>query len=86
MADYDYDIGVLGGGSAGLTVTAGAAQAAPIGWGPEPVLTTTFPRSLAVAKARLAEPPRSAQLPELAASGPLSLPSLRRVGLRRFFF
>jgi pyruvate/2-oxoglutarate dehydrogenase complex dihydrolipoamide dehydrogenase (E3) component len=26
MADYDYDIGVLGGGSAGLTVTAGAAQ------------------------------------------------------------
>jgi pyruvate/2-oxoglutarate dehydrogenase complex dihydrolipoamide dehydrogenase (E3) component len=26
MAGYDYDIGVLGGGSAGLTVTAGAAQ------------------------------------------------------------
>jgi pyruvate/2-oxoglutarate dehydrogenase complex dihydrolipoamide dehydrogenase (E3) component len=26
MADYDYDIGILGGGSAGLTVTAGAAQ------------------------------------------------------------
>jgi len=26
MADYDYDIGVLGGGSAGLTVTAGAAR------------------------------------------------------------
>ena len=27
MADYDYDIGVVGGGAAGLTVTAGAAQA-----------------------------------------------------------
>lgn len=27
MADYDYDIGVLGGGAAGLTVTAGAARA-----------------------------------------------------------
>ena len=26
MAIYDYDIGVLGGGAAGLTVTAGAAQ------------------------------------------------------------
>ncbi|MGD2080299.1 MAG: FAD-dependent oxidoreductase [Nitrospirota bacterium] len=26
MADFDYDVGVLGGGSAGLTVTAGAAQ------------------------------------------------------------
>lgn len=26
MADFEYDIGVLGGGSAGLTVTAGAAQ------------------------------------------------------------
>ncbi len=26
MADYEYDLGVLGGGSAGLTVTAGAAQ------------------------------------------------------------
>ena len=26
MADYDFDIGVLGGGAAGLTVTAGAAQ------------------------------------------------------------
>lgn len=26
MADYDYDIGVMGGGSAGLTVTAGAAR------------------------------------------------------------
>ncbi len=26
MADYDYDIGVIGGGAAGLTVTAGAAQ------------------------------------------------------------
>ncbi|MGD8314796.1 MAG: FAD-dependent oxidoreductase [Syntrophobacterales bacterium] len=27
MADYDFDIGVIGGGAAGLTVTAGAAQA-----------------------------------------------------------
>ena len=27
VADYDYDIGVVGGGAAGLTVTAGAAQA-----------------------------------------------------------
>ena len=27
MAEYDYDIGVIGGGAAGLTVTAGAAQA-----------------------------------------------------------
>lgn len=26
MASYDYDIGIIGGGSAGLTVTAGAAQ------------------------------------------------------------
>jgi pyruvate/2-oxoglutarate dehydrogenase complex dihydrolipoamide dehydrogenase (E3) component len=26
MADYDFDIGILGGGSAGLTVAAGAAQ------------------------------------------------------------
>ena len=26
MADYDYDIGVIGGGAAGLTVTSGAAQ------------------------------------------------------------
>jgi pyruvate/2-oxoglutarate dehydrogenase complex dihydrolipoamide dehydrogenase (E3) component len=26
MANYDYDIGVIGGGAAGLTVTAGAAQ------------------------------------------------------------
>ena len=26
MADYDFDIGVIGGGAAGLTVTAGAAQ------------------------------------------------------------
>lgn len=26
MANYEYDLGVLGGGSAGLTVTAGAAQ------------------------------------------------------------
>ena len=26
MADYDYDIGVIGGGAGGLTVTAGAAQ------------------------------------------------------------
>ncbi len=26
MANYDYDLGVLGGGAAGLTVTAGAAQ------------------------------------------------------------
>ena len=27
MANYDFDIGVVGGGAAGLTVTAGAAQA-----------------------------------------------------------
>jgi len=27
MAVYDYDIAVIGGGAAGLTVTAGAAQA-----------------------------------------------------------
>jgi len=27
MAEYDYDIGVIGGGAGGLTVTAGAAQA-----------------------------------------------------------
>jgi len=27
MANYDFDIGVIGGGAAGLTVTAGAAQA-----------------------------------------------------------
>ncbi len=26
MADYDYDIGVIGGGASGLTVTSGAAQ------------------------------------------------------------
>ncbi len=26
MADYDYDIGIVGGGAGGLTVTAGAAQ------------------------------------------------------------
>jgi len=26
MPNYDYDIGVIGGGAAGLTVTAGAAQ------------------------------------------------------------
>ncbi len=26
MSDYDYDIGVIGGGAAGLTVTSGAAQ------------------------------------------------------------
>ncbi len=26
MANYDYDIGVIGGGAGGLTVTAGAAQ------------------------------------------------------------
>ncbi|MBW2640951.1 MAG: FAD-dependent oxidoreductase, partial [Deltaproteobacteria bacterium] len=26
MADYDFDIGVIGGGAAGLTVTSGAAQ------------------------------------------------------------
>lgn len=26
MADYDYDLGVIGGGAAGLTVTAGAAR------------------------------------------------------------
>ncbi len=27
MAEYDFDIGIIGGGAAGLTVTAGAAQA-----------------------------------------------------------
>ena len=27
MANYDFDIGILGGGAAGLTVAAGAAQA-----------------------------------------------------------
>ena len=26
MAEYDYDIGVIGGGAGGLTVTSGAAQ------------------------------------------------------------
>ena len=26
MATYDFDIGILGGGSAGLTVASGAAQ------------------------------------------------------------
>ena len=26
MADFEYDIGVIGGGSAGLSVTAGVAQ------------------------------------------------------------
>ena len=26
MVDYEYDIGVIGGGAAGLTVTSGAAQ------------------------------------------------------------
>ncbi|MDA8078830.1 MAG: FAD-dependent oxidoreductase, partial [Nitrospiraceae bacterium] len=26
MSGYDYDIGILGGGSAGLTIAAGAAQ------------------------------------------------------------
>ena len=26
MAKYDYDLGVLGGGAAGLTITAGAAR------------------------------------------------------------
>jgi len=26
MAAYDYDIGIIGGGAAGLTVTAGASQ------------------------------------------------------------
>ncbi|MBD3669573.1 MAG: FAD-dependent oxidoreductase, partial [Gammaproteobacteria bacterium] len=26
MANYDYDIGILGGGAAGLTVASGAAQ------------------------------------------------------------
>ena len=26
MAGYDYDIGVIGGGAGGLTVTSGAAQ------------------------------------------------------------
>src|SRR5512139_3214921 len=26
MADYDYDIGIIGGGAAGLTVAAGASQ------------------------------------------------------------
>ena len=27
MANYDFDIGILGGGAAGLTIAAGAAQA-----------------------------------------------------------
>ncbi len=27
MATYDYDIGILGGGAAGLTIAAGAARA-----------------------------------------------------------
>ena len=31
MADYDYDIGILGGGAAGLTVAAGAAQFGAVG-------------------------------------------------------
>ena len=26
MAKYDYDIGIIGGGAAGLTVASGAAQ------------------------------------------------------------
>ena len=26
MADYDYEIGIIGGGAAGLTVASGAAQ------------------------------------------------------------
>ena len=26
MAKYDFDLGVIGGGAAGLTITAGAAQ------------------------------------------------------------
>lgn len=26
MADYDFDIGIIGGGAAGLTVAAGSAQ------------------------------------------------------------
>jgi len=26
MADYDFDMGIIGGGSGGLTVSAGAAQ------------------------------------------------------------
>jgi len=26
MADYDFDIGIIGGGAAGLTVASGAAQ------------------------------------------------------------
>ena len=26
MAAYDYDIGIIGGGAAGLTVAAGASQ------------------------------------------------------------
>ena len=26
MATYDFDIGILGGGAAGLTVTSGASQ------------------------------------------------------------
>ncbi len=26
MAKYDFDLGVLGGGAAGLTITAGAAR------------------------------------------------------------
>ncbi len=27
MPDYDYDIGIIGGGAAGLTVASGTAQA-----------------------------------------------------------
>ena len=26
MAEYEFDMGVIGGGAAGLTITAGAAQ------------------------------------------------------------
>ena len=26
MVDYDYDLGIIGGGAAGLTVASGAAQ------------------------------------------------------------
>ena len=39
MATFDYDIGILGGGAAGLTVAAGAAQ-----FGAKAVLIEKSPR------------------------------------------
>ena len=32
MASYNYDIGIIGGGAAGLTVASGAAQLGPRRW------------------------------------------------------